>query len=557
MFIIFCKFAAIKPVQASPKEIDSLKNVLSQLLIKKPTLDKQKRQYIETLQKQLHANYASLNQRYTSYQNLFNAYKSFIHDSAYVYSKKAIATANLLKDQNKINYSKLNLGFVLVSSGMFKEGIDTLKAVKPQYLNPGQQFEYYFFLARSNFDLADFDKIPYYHELYTRKGLTYCDTIITKFPAGSYENQSASGLKLLRSEKYEQAIATYQKLLKSNISYRDSAVNFSCLSFLYFRVNKPDLGLSYLIKSAIIDNVHSIKESLALANLSKYLYQHGMVRESFTYIHSAIEDNSLYGAKQRKVEISNILPIIERDMVNDIEHQKRSLLIYASTITVLIILIIYFAYITSKQLKKLRIADQLIINQNNELNIANTNLLKINNSLDTANQSLTITNHKLDEANMIKEEYIGHFFNVNADYIDKLDRLKRALQKVVAQKQYDELQVIMRRLDTNLERENFYRSFDEVFLNLFPNFINEFNSLFDEEHKTLLSPGQLLNNELRIFALIRLGIEENETIAKILNYSVNTIYTYKTKIKNRSLVPNEEFQEHILHIRTVNTDISV
>jgi len=112
-------------------------------------------------------------------------------------------------------------------------------------------------------------------------------------------------------------------------------------------------------------------------------------------------------------------------------------------------------------------------------------------------------------------------------------------------------------MDTNIERESFFQRFDEVFLNLFPDFILDFNALFAEKDKTLPSPGQLMNNELRIFALIRLGIDENETIAKILNYSVNTIYTYKTKVKNRSLVANDIFKEKIMSIRTVKNDLPV
>lgn len=110
---------------------------------------------------------------------------------------------------------------------------------------------------------------------------------------------------------------------------------------------------------------------------------------------------------------------------------------------------------------------------------------------------------------------------------------------------------VLSRLNTNFERENLSHSFDKVFLNLFPNFVNDFNALFDPAHQTCLRNGHLLNTELRIFALIRLGIDENETIAKILNYSVNTIYTYKTKVKNRSFVSNDEFEERIMQIRAV------
>ena len=195
--------------------------------------------------------------------------------------------------------------------------------------------------------------------------------------------------------------------------------------------------------------------------------------------------------------------------------------------------------------------------KNHDLNHANAELLIINASLDVANRSLTRTNRKLDEVNLIKEEYIGQFFNIHSDYIDKLEKLKRSLEKIAHLKQYDQLQIVVKRMDTNIERESFFQRFDEVFLNLFPDFILDFNALFAEKDKTLPSPGQLMNNELRIFALIRLGIDENETIAKILNYSVNTIYTYKTKVKNRSLVANDIFKEKIMSIRTVKNDLPV
>ncbi|WP_231460010.1 MULTISPECIES: DUF6377 domain-containing protein [unclassified Pedobacter] len=536
------------------ENIDSLKKVLTNVLKDKAFFDAKKRASIGRLQQKLKANFNNVDLRYQAYLALFNAYKSYIHDSAYVYSRKASDCAHLLKDPAKINYSKVNVGFVLISSGMFKEGLDTLQGVNPKLLNESHQFEYYFLMARSNFDLTDYNKIHDFSEHYKERGIKYCDTIMNKYPIASYEYLSGKGLKLLRSKQFKAAIEPYERLLKMKSTYQDSAINYSCLSYLYFSVNKPDLGVSYLIKSSILDNTHSIKESLALVNLAKYLYSQGSVKEAFTYIHSAIEDNNFYGAKQRKVEISNILPIIERDKINDIEKQKRSLLIYASIITGLIILTIYFATTTFRQLKKIRIADTLILEKNHDLNLANAELLNINNSLDVANRSLTRTNRKLDEVNLIKEEYIGQFFNINADSIEKLEKLKRSLEKIVHHKQYDELQVIINRLNTNIEREHFFQRFDEVFLNLFPDFIQEFNALFADEDRTLPTAGQLLNKELRIFALIRLGIDENETIAKILNYSVNTIYTYKTKVKNRSLIANDVFKEKIMNIRTVKNE---
>ena len=532
-------------------DVDSLQKVLNQALDNKAQYDEKKQQEIKTLKNTLHQNSSSLTNTYNNYQQLFDAYKSFVHDSAYVYCKKLNECAYLLKDENKINYARVNMGFLLISAGIFKEGLDTLDKVNIKYLTDKQRYEYLFLEARSHFDLADFDKITDYYNKYTVIGLKYCDSIINHSQAGSYEYLSAFGLKELRSRNYKAAVGPYQKLLTLKQTYQDSAVNYSCLGFVYFQLGRPDLGMPLLIKSAIVDNTHSTKESTALTNIASRIFQQGDIKTAFTYINNAIADANFYGARHREAQISSIMPIIESEQIDGIEKQKSLLTIYASIITCLVFLVVIITIVVLKQLKRLRVADQIIVNKNNDLNAANKLLIKVNTRLDSANRTLSQFNVKLDEANMIKDEYIGYFFNVHSDYIEKIDRLKRSIEKNIREKRYEEVMVILNRLNTNFERENLSHSFDKVFLNLFPRFVEDFNALFDAEHKIHLGDGQLLNSELRIFALIRLGIHDNETIGKILNYSVNTIYTYKTKVKNKSFVPNEEFEDKIMLIKAV------
>ncbi|MET4012587.1 hypothetical protein ABIB62_002426 [Mucilaginibacter sp. UYP25] len=547
LLVLFMQAGAVKAAD----KIDSLQKVLNTILDNKKQNDQARFAAIDRIKLELKANYSSLNARYGYYQKLFDAYKSFVHDSAYVYSKKLNACAYQLKDQNKINYAKVDMGFVLVSAGMFKEGLDTLSKVNTRYLNDQQKFQYLFLQARSHFDIGDFDKIDDYYYHYSAIGLKYCDSILNAHKPDTYEYLSAAGLKALRSADYKAALAPYLAIMKLPQTYQDSAVNLSCLSYIYFVNKNNDMGMQHLFQAAIIDNVHSTKESVALTNLATRLYEQGDTKNAFLYIHNAISDATFYGARHREAQISSILPIIENEKINGIEKQKRSLMMYASIITLLIVVVIIFSVITSRQLKKLRIADEIIVKKNNDLNTANESLTKVNVTLDKANRSLTHINIKLDEANMIKDEYIGNFFNIHSDYIEKIDRLKRSIEKIVKEKRYDEVQLVLNRLNTNFERENLSHSFDKVFLNIFPNFVEDFNLLFDADHQTHLAEGHLLNNELRIFALIRLGIDENETIAKILNYSVNTIYTYKTKVKNRSFVSNDLFEEKVMSIKAV------
>lgn len=531
--------------------LDSLQRLLDKRLDNKPVYDQQKRAEIKQIKRQLALSFSSLPIRYQHYQRLFNAYKSFVHDSAYVYCKKLNDCAHMLKDSNKINEARVQMGFVLVSAGLFREGLDTLKTVNPKQLDARQRYDYLFLKARTYFDMADFYKIKYFYNRYYTQGQHICDTIINQAPGGSYASLSAIGLKSIRNESFKQALNAYQNILKIPQSYQDSAVNLSCLSYTLFHLQQKNAGLSALLRAAIIDNAHSIKESVALTNLANHYYEQGDTKTAFNYINNAIADANYYGARHREAAISNIMPLIEREKINGIEKQKRSLIIYASVITLLIFVVIVFAFITSNQLKRLRIADQEIINKNNDLNAANGSLMQLNASLDTANRSLSKMNAKLDEVNMIKDEYIGYSFNVHSDYIERIDRLKRSIEKNIKEKSYNEVLHILHKLNTNIERDNLSHSFDKVFLSLFPNFVEDFNALFDLSHQIQLHDGQLLNTELRIFALIRLGIDDNESIAKILNYSVNTIYTYKTKVKNRSFIPNDSFENKIVLIKAV------
>jgi hypothetical protein len=189
-----------------------------------------------------------------------------------------------------------------------------------------------------------------------------------------------------------------------------------------------------------------------------------------------------------------------------------------------------FVFVTIRQYRKLKEADSKITEANGELQ-------KIN--------------QRLRESDKIKEEYIGYYFNINSDYLSKIEALKRSIDQKLLARKFEDLRFVADSLDLKRERENLYHGFDDTFVKLFPDFVTTFNSYFDEENRIVLKDSQVLNTELRIFALMRLGIVDTEKIAKILGYSVNTIYAYKTKVKSKSLLPNDEFEAKIREIKTV------
>jgi hypothetical protein len=243
-----------------------------------------------------------------------------------------------------------------------------------------------------------------------------------------------------------------------------------------------------------------------------------------------MEDAVFYGARQRKIQIGSLLPIIAGDRLNKSESQRQAWLIYSISLTVVSIVILIFVFVTVRQYRKLKEADAKITE---------------------ANLELQTINHRLRESDKIKEEYIGYYFNINSDYLSKIEAMKKSIDQKLLARKFEDLRFVADSLDIRREREDLYQGFDDTFIKLFPDFVTTFNSYFSEENRMVLKDNQLLNTELRIFALMRLGIIDTEKIAKILGYSVNTIYAYKTKVKSKSLLPNEEFEAKIREIKTV------
>ena len=178
----------------------------------------------------------------------------------------------------------------------------------------------------------------------------------------------------------------------------------------------------------------------------------------------------------------------------------------------------------------------------------NRKLLEARETIAEQLEQLKHTNLQLQEDDKIKNAYIGRSFYTNAEFIAKLEKLYLAIDRKIAARQYEDLRSMMKLSTLNTERASMYEAFDQTFLKLFPDFVERYNALFEEKDRKLPDNDQSLTSEMRIFALIRLGINDSERIAKFLDYSVHTVNTYKTRIKNRSMVDNEQFERLIMDI---------
>jgi len=447
-------------------------------------------------------------------QQLATEYNTFIYDSTFNYAIKLQRVALQLKDPVKIAYARNQLGFVLLSSGLFKETLDSLEGASMKGLPDTIKVNYYAILARAYYDLGDFDKDKYYTDQYTRLGNRYIDSAVTLCDKKSYWFVYLRGLKNIKNANLDLAYQDLRSLIDSgSLSDHQLAVTASTLSYYHILRQENNDAIKLLVMAAMADIRSSTKETSAMSTLAELLYKQGDVVSAHDYIQQAMDDAVFYGARQRKAQVGSILPIIVAAKLNNVEGQRRVWLIYSAIITVLSILVLVFAIIIFKALKKRRAAEKA-----------------------------------LQEANKIKDEYIGYYFNINSEYLGKIETFKRSIEMKLLTKKLEEIKSVINSINLKKEREELYHSFDKVFLKIFPDFVNDFNSFFKDEDKIVLKEGQLLNTELRIFALIRMGIHDTEKIARILNYSLSTIYNYKTRIKSKSLVPNEEFEKRVMEI---------
>jgi hypothetical protein len=469
---------------------------------------------------------------------IYDEYKAFKYDSAFVYCQKIKQLAYILNQPEKMEIAKLKLAFVMLSSGLFKETFETLDSIDPNRLAETDKHGFYFLKARAYSDLGDFNQDQTFRPSYYKKALAYADTTLQFCRPGSYECLSVQEFRAQKAGNLAAGIAAYNQICRlPHLSLHQLAVSASTLANLYEIRGQENKAFELLLVSAIADVKTATKETVAIFKLSDYCYRRGDLKNAYIFIKEARDGAAFYKARQRQIEISHISSIIEGQKINIIENQRKSLKTYAIIMTLLAGVVIAFAVANFRQLGKLRKAGRLIFATNRELRERNGELRQVNQGLN--------------EANKIKDEYIGFYFYNNSQYIDKIEVLKKRLENLLDTKQYGAAQKLVDNVNIKNERNELLKGFDTVFLRLFPNFITQFNALFEEEERIKLLEDQLLTTELRIFALIRLGIDDSEQISRMLGYSINTIYSYKTRVKKRSFLPNEEFEARIQAIQAV------
>ncbi len=525
---------------------DSLVNALTKTIEGVRQYDEQKKNNIQAIERRLaQAKQASPASLFQLNLELYEAYKLFKYDSAFVYAVRLQQLARVSGNENLQELARLKMVFILLSAGMYKETLDSLAVIQVKNQPEPVKAEYYILFARYYYDLANYDFDPYYSPGYDKRGNAYLDTALGFLPPASFDYNYYNGLRHFKGGDSTTAFSFFYALLQQpGLTAHQLALAASTLSGIYLQRGQQDSAINLLARAAIADIYSGTKETYAIFNLSSLLFKNGDVKHASVFIEHAMNNASFYGARQRKVQMSAILPLIESEKLALVEAQRGVLIRYSIALTLLALALVGLSLVIFRQVKKLKLAQQ-------KLSEAHQRQQEINSQLEEAYKRLAEVNERLEEANKIKEEYIGYFFNLDSEYFARLDKLKNTIEAKLAERKLDEIRYVLRNVDPGREKEELLQSFDKVFLKLFPNFVPFINSLLREDGQIRLKENELLNTDLRIFALMRMGIKETEKIAQILEYSVKTIYSYKTRIKNKAIVANDEFEAQIMNIKTV------
>lgn len=526
LFVVFYLFGASHIYGSN--ELDQQIDELDQALARKAFFRSIKDQRIDSL-KALRNDALSLQNLFDLNRLIYREYKIYQYDSAYSYLSENMELAREMGRGDLVDRCKLDLAFICISSGLYKECIDVLRTIKRDDLPVQDVSDYYEYFSRVYLDLSRFVGEDIFTEDYWQLGSNYLDSLLLNAKESHPAELFFKGQRKMFDEDLDAAREFYHAFLDSQQNYSQYfSMTAATLSYVYGARGNRDMQRKYLALSAISDLECAITENESLHSLSLMLYDEGRFRKAYEYMQMSLADANFYNARFRRVEIAKSQPVIEQAFLSELARQRFRLYLSLAFISILSLILVVVAYYLHHQMKELR-KSRLVIEE--------------------TNQQLEVLNLDLQESNKIKEEYIGHFLNLCSQYIDKLEHFNQLVNRKIKVGQVDALFAMTESSKlVDMELAELLENFDRIFLKLYPDFVTCFNDLFDKEDRIVLKRDELLNTELRIFALVRLGVNDSSKIARFLRYAPNTVYTYRTKVKNKAKVDRETFELEIMKI---------
>lgn len=536
LWSITIMLGALCPLKAQDKKAVDNNEICSGLLVEldkaianRDSYTKGKLERIDSLRREVDGA-KTLDESYRKKMTLAGEYETFVSDSVLKLLSQCLAIAHELdKEEYKIECS-LRMAMAYSTSGLFVAADSIFSELDYNSLEVSQNGLYCYARIRycenmiQDIDDARFSA-KYSDEIDWRR-----DELMKLWDSASVPHRKELANKYESMGRYNDALKILLEVYgKETVGTHGYAMLSMSLAKCYRLMGRSDLSKRYLLIAAITDIKLAIKENEALLALSILLYDEGDIDRAYRYVKYCLEDANFYNSHFKDSVIARTYSIVDSAYMAKLESQQKKLQSYLIVISIIVVLLVVAVFESYHQRHK---------------------LMRARVALKSVNSDLLTMNNRLDEANLIKERYVGYFMNQCSVYINKLDDFRKNVNRKIKTGQIDDLYVLSSR-PLEKELEDMYANFDRAFLNLYPDFKEKFNALLKPEAR-IETEKDRLNITLRIYALMRMGITNMGQIAKFLNYSLQTVYNYKSKVKKDSLLDGDAFEEEVKKIGKIS-----
>ena len=542
--LLYILFLLLPTTLSAGSKTQQLRQKLDNLLEQRKALIDNRNKDINRLKKNLTTSENTL-KRLQTYEQLFEEYYVFQFDSAMTYLNKGIKLAKETQNTYYYNSNTISKAELLSIGGLYSEAIHEIEQVDTTGLDKAKHFEYYFSLFRIHTYWADFCNDKTYtptHQLkaqeYLKKAMPFCDETGKNYEyyLGEYAVFVLNNPQAARAH-YIKAI----KQLPQNSRFY--AMSCFALSGSYGNEGNTEKQEEFLLLSSIADIENCTMENFALQNLAMYIFEHNKDELDLAqqYIQTALEDAHFYNNRLRIIEISSKLPVIVSSYQQTLNQRNKVQMTAIIAISLLLLFLLSAVFYIVKQTKRLSLQQQELQKNNNQLSELNTQQKELNTQLHDLNTLLVDTNRK-------RERLAKLYIDLCAKYIARLKKQQTLVKRKIKANQTTELlsQLSSERLSEE-DAATFLSRFDKAFLDLYPDFTEELNSLLLPEGQIQNKNTDELTTEQRIMALIRLGVKESAEIADLLFYSPQTIYNYRSVLKGKA-INKETFEEEVMKL---------
>ena len=556
LLISFLLFASLWAVEQHSAQTESWLLRLDSVIQQRQVFDAMKSKRLSEMYKKKES-LRSTSEILSFNTQMYDEYYVFDSDSAMNCVVQNLKIAQQTNNEPLIHEWRIKQSFVLAATGLLKESLDVMESLDVSRLSNENKIAYYNQMVYLYGHFGQYTGTGELQDYYIELERQYNDSLHAIVTPSDPQYLWFDVWYLIGKGQQDVLKEQLQnKVSQSSLTTRYDAMAAYALARVYKENGNEDMFVRCLAMSGIADIRASNKDIASLQELAEFLVDQGEIIRAYNYINVCLQISQEYRNRVRAVSISRVYDrILQAFLDRDMDQRARLKKTNVALISLLVLLAIAIVFIVSSLLRlrksryRLHEVNKELKRRRSEIASANQHLKEANESLIDVNEKMKKANEQLRESNLVKEEYVGYVFAICSNYISKLEEFRKDINRKAKAKMLKEI-LSMTDKETVVQDElkEFYQNFDAIFLRLYPTFVEDFNALLNPEERIVPRKGELLNTDLRIYALVRLGINDSVKISEFLHCSPQTIYNNRLKVRNKSKLSKTEFTEALRKI---------